>query len=135
MKNVIILIICLFSLKNTKAQVLDTSIYINQIVSNKNLYIGKSFSYLEQNLKIKLKFFTPLPSFSYDKTKETNTTFGFLNPVSPEDFSFPRIYITWMQPLNATTSMDLYGKYDGGMWAPELSTFYGGAIIKDIKAD
>ena len=75
--------------------------------------IGKPFSFLEQSLTIKLKFFSPSSTLPYDKTKETHTSFGFLNSVTPEDFSFPAVLISWVQPLDGIKSSDLYSKYNG----------------------
>ena len=126
--------ICFFLVKSsyTKAQVTDTLTYLQQIVANKNNYIGKPFSTLEKDLQIRAKSFCPYADITYDISKETSTFIGFINPITMEDFSFPGLIIYWQPYLNHKTADSLYTKAGGG-WTPEVDSFYSSGIIKDIR--
>ncbi|WP_447641021.1 MULTISPECIES: hypothetical protein [Chitinophagaceae] len=78
-----------------KAQVADTAAYLKQIVAQKSQYIGKPFSTLARDLKIQIKYFTPYADIHYDISKETGTSMRFIVPNTAEDFSLPRIIISW----------------------------------------
>ena len=135
MKKVLIIIISVFILHSTclKAQVTDTAVYIQQILLNKNNYIGKPFSVLEKDLKIKIKQFNPYADIHWDQTKETSTFMGFIKPVKMEDFSFPGLLIYWQPYLDYKKSDSLWDRNDGGNWTPEVSSFYSAGVISDIS--
>jgi len=114
----------------TNAQVPDTSAYIQQIIANKNNYIGKPFSTLSKDLQIQIKYFNPFASFDF--RKETATLFQFIKPVTMADFSEPIMDIEWSPYLNMKVSDSLWDKNDGGGWTSEVAAFYSTGIIKDI---
>ena len=134
MKKVLIIIISVFILHSTclKAQVTDTAVYIQQILLNKSNYIGKPFSVLEKDLKVKLKCFILDAGIHWDQTKETSTSMWFIKPTKMEDFSFPRLRIYWQPYLDYKKSDSLWDRNDGGNWTPEADSFYSLGIIKDI---
>lgn len=81
MKKIILIILIITVAKNVSAQlngVPDTLAYLQTIVANKAQYIGQPFSTLIDNLQIQIKHFIPFASISYDKTKETSTSFFIL---------------------------------------------------------
>ena len=135
MKKVLIIIISVFILHSTclKAQVADTAVYIQQILLNKNNYIGKPFSVLEKDLKIKIKQFDPFADIHWDQTKETSTFMGFIKPVKMEDFSFPGLVIFWQPYLDHKKAWNLFINTNKGDWTSEVSSFYSAGVIRDIS--
>lgn len=134
-KIILIMLIIAFSTK-TKAQVPDTLAYLNSIVANKAQYIGQPFSILKNNLQIQIKFFSPFASISYDKSKETSTSFSFYFPqIGINDFylTYPKLEIYWQIPLNASQSDILWEANNGGGWSTSVANFYANGLIADIK--
>jgi len=141
MKKIFILlvtIICSTLLTNLKAQIYgvpDTLAYLNSIEAKKAQFIGQPFSNLADSLKIQIRFFSPFANISYDKTKETSTTFSFYFAQSIDEhyLSYPRLKISWQPYLNATQSDSLWESNNGGGWTLAVASFYANAIISDIK--
>ncbi len=137
MKKVLYIIIILIASKNTQAQsniLLDTLAYLQQIVANKNFFIGKPFSVLKDSLKLEIKHFSPLPGIHYDFSKETSTSFAFYFPQSPNEvyLTYPKLNISWQPFLNRNQSMLLHNQNKGKINV-DVFTFYANAIIRNIE--
>ncbi len=137
MKKIILIILIITVAKNVSAQlngVPDTLAYLQTIVANKAQYIGQPFSTLIDNLQIQIKHFIPFASISYDKTKETSTSFSFYVKVQGDYYSlYPLLEIYWQQPLNATQSDVIWTNNNGGGWSSAGASFYANGIIRDIQ--
>lgn len=140
MKKIFLIFLILSSayIKKANAQtsgVPDTLVYLQTIVANKAQYIGQPFSTLLNNLQIQIKFFSPYASITYDNTKETSTSFSFYFPPTCEELylTYPSLEIHWMPYLNYDQSRLLYSQYRTVGWAPAIATYYGSAIIADIR--
>ena len=112
----------------------DTLNHLQQIVVSKANYIGKPFSVLEGDLKFKIKSFSPFGAGN--RYEETSTTFYFIPIRKHKDFSYPRLRIFWIHPLDMRISDSLYSKdtKNLGAWNKETGAFYSSAIISDIRA-
>jgi hypothetical protein len=137
-----LLIISFFAMiafsKEVKAQtygVPDTLTYLQSIVANKAQFIGHPFSVLRDSLKIEIKLFSPFASISYNKTKETSTSFAFYFPQSDADhyLSYPRIEIYWQTYLNINQSDAIRLNNNRGQWNSLADSFYTTGIIADIQ--
>lgn len=137
MKKILIITFLVITFaKETKAQgVPDTLVYLQTIVANKSQYVGHPFAILLNNLQIQVKFFFPFAKFSYDKTKETSTSFSFYFPQTSDDIylTYPHLEIYWQIPLNANQSSLLYTQYRSVGWNSVVANFYANAIISDIQ--
>ncbi len=141
MKKIIIILFLLVSIfkNDVKGQatppVTDTLAYLKNIVNNKAQYIGQPFSALMNTLQIQIKFFSPLASTPYDKTKETSTSFSFYFPQTAEEIylTYPILEVYWQPHLNANQSRVYYNNYNGGGWNATVNSFYSSGIIADIK--
>jgi hypothetical protein len=112
------------------AQVSDTAVYIRQIILDKNNYIGKPFSALAKDLKIKIRSFCGF-AIPRDINKETRTFFGFIDPATDDDF--PGLLIYWQYPLDAKRSDLLWEQAGIGHWTLDAADFYNNAIIRNIS--
>jgi hypothetical protein len=142
MKKIIVLIILFIGIafsKQVNAQinsgVPDTLAYLQTIVANKVLYIGKPFSVLVDSLKIQIKFFSPFSGLSAHIDKETSTSFSFYFPQNADEIylTYPCLDIIWQTPLNKPQSMLLYNQNPIGGWSAAVAAFYSTAIIAEIK--
>jgi len=136
-KLFLIVMVAILGINKLEAQttsVPDTLAYLQTIVSNKANYIGKSFSFLVNQMQIQIKHFSQNTDIVYDVNKETSTSFGFYLPHDASDvhLAYPRLRITWKIPLNATQSEVLW-KSTKGAWSSSVAAFYSNAIIADIK--
>ncbi|MBK7347651.1 MAG: hypothetical protein IPI98_12300 [Chitinophagaceae bacterium] len=118
MKKIILIILIITVAKNVSAQlngVPDTLAYLQTIVANKAQYIGQPFSTLIDNLQIQIKHFIPFASISYDKTKETSTSFSFYVKVQGDYYSlYPLLEIYWQQPLTTQSDVIWTNNGEGG---------------------
>ena len=121
--------------KSQVTNVPDTLVYLKTIESNKANYIGKPFSVLLKDLKIKIRFFSPFASLPYNKTKETSTSFCFYFPLTEDEIYliYPCLEIYWQIPLDALRSSYLYSHYHEVGWNATIASFYKKGIIADIK--
>ena len=139
MKNIFVILLILITMvyvKETKAQVPDTLAYIQSVVANKAQFIGQPFSVLMDSLKIQIKFFSPFAAIPHDKNKETSTSFSFYFPQDGlEDFflTYPKLEVIWQTPLNATLCDALWEANNGGGWTSTVAAFYANGIVADIK--
>ncbi len=114
-------------------QNIDTIGILQNIVANKNLYIGKPFSELEKAMPMKIKAFFPTADITSDISKETSTIFYFIRPEYVDDFEQPSLEVYWSPYLNAEISDEIFRNApDGDYWLPEAKACYKDAIIKDI---
>ncbi len=133
---ILVVVITTFT-KDVKAQtygVPDTLAYLLSIVSNKAQYIGQPFSVLKNNLQIQIKYFQPFAAVSYDKDKETSTSFAFYFPNNVDELylTFPKLEVYWQPYLNIVQSLGIaYG--NRGVWSSSAEAFYSTGIIADIK--
>jgi hypothetical protein len=138
MKKILIISILFFVAYSAKSQtvnITDTLTYLKTIETNKANYIGRPFSSLMNDLQIQIKYFSPIASIHFDKSKETSTSFCFYYPLNADEvyLTYPCIRIEWDTPLNANQSSIIYNSNDGGMWLLNASLFYANAIIKNIR--
>jgi|GEM_PF-739079 len=126
----------------TKAQtyptpVTDTLNYLRYIVSNKQQFIGLPFSVLHDSLKINLKYFAPNGAFHFDQSKETDTQIAFNNSNNLDDFylTYPRLEVTWEQPLNLPVAYQIAHGYQNSSiaWGSRAYQHYANGIIKNIR--
>ncbi len=127
-----------FHQKNTCAQaapVNDTLQYLQSIINNKANYVGYPFSKLFDSLQIQIKFFWPDRSNVHEITKEPATHFSFFFPQNADDMylTYPCLVIDWQIPLNASQSHILWSANNGGGWGANVMSFYGNAIIANIR--
>lgn len=108
--------------------------YLQTIVANKSQFIGQLFSVLVDNLKVQIKFFSPISGLHHDMSKETATSFSFYFPQPTEDhyLTYPRLRISWSPYLNTLQSDGLFENVEG-LWTIAAYNFYKNAIIADIK--
>ena len=114
----------------------DTLSYLQQIVANKADYIGKPFSVLKRDLKLKIIHFNSLGKEGH-KSEATAITFRFITPKRDEDFSYPKLIIFWKSPyIDISKSDELYlkDKKNLGAWNKEVESLFGSCIIEDIQA-
>jgi len=125
--------------RTTQAQgihVTDTLNYLRYIVSNKQQFIGQSFSVLKDSLKINIKYFCPFGAYHFDQSKETDTEFAFNYSQNLEDFylTYPSLNIIWQQPLNLPNARQIFRSLVNSnvAWNTKAYQHYANAIIKDI---
>jgi hypothetical protein len=135
MKKIILIVLIITFTTNAKAQVPDTLAYLNSIVANKAQFIGQPFSVLMDSLKIQIKYFHPIADITYNKSKETSTSFAFYFPLTADDMylTYPCLNIYWQPYLNASQSDILWEANNGGGWSTVITNFYANGIIFDIK--
>ena len=135
MKRIFIILIAVLLTQASKAQtVTDTLAYLKTFETNKASYIGKPFSNLLDSLQIDIRYFGPLASLTYDKSKETSTRFYFIIPEYLEDIQSGYIQIFWEPYLNADQSSIIFDEAaDNDRWNTAAKAFYKNGIIKDIK--
>lgn len=136
-KALLILLIIVSVAKSTKGQtgVSDTLAYLQTIVANKSQFIGQPLSTLLKHLQINIKYFQPISSIHYAKSKETSTIFAFNFPKTANDIylTYPSLKIYWQSYLDAKQSNIIWEANDGGGWSASAATFYSKNIIFDIK--
>ncbi len=133
MKKIILLITVLFAISLAKAQttIADTLANLQVIANNKSVFVGKPFSVLLDSLKYKMVYFSPHADITSDISKETSTSFYFIDPESLEDFQSAYIKVFWEPYLNYAISDKIYDDYDG--WSPQAEQFYRKGVIKKIE--
>ena len=102
-------------------------------MANKANYIGKPLSILEQDLKLKIKKFSPFGVAN--RYEETTTTFYFRPVKKQGDLFYPRLEIFWSSPLDMrkSDSLSVRDRKNLGIWDKEAKSFYAPAIIADIR--
>ena len=131
---ILVLFACIFSVQAQTRPVTDTVNYLKTFETNKTKYIGKPFSNLLDSLQIDIRYFGPLASLTYDKSKETSTRFYFIIPEYLEDIQSGYIQIFWEPYLNADQSSIIFDEAaDNDRWNTAAKAFYKNGIIKDIK--
>jgi hypothetical protein len=133
MKSFILLISALFAINMARAQssMADTLANLQAIDNNKSVFVGKPFSVLLDSLKYKMVYFSPHADITSDISKETSTSFYFIDPESLEDFQSAYIKVFWKPYLDHKIAMQIYGAYDG--WSLQAEQFYRKGIIKKIE--
>jgi hypothetical protein len=113
----------------------DTLTYLQSIVTNKAQFIGQPFSKLMDSLKIKIRYFHPRRSITYNINKETSTRFAFYFPSAADDLylTYPSLEVYWQPYLDARLSDILWENNNAGGWVSAVATFYRPGIIVDIK--
>jgi hypothetical protein len=140
MKRILAILIIAVAISGKKAVaqnygVPDTVAYLQSIVANKALFIGKPFSILRDSLKIEIRKFNPISEISYDTRKETSTAFSFYFPQTVNDFnlSFPKLIVSWVPYLDANRSRINYNTSNGGGWSTAIADYYKTGIVSDIR--
>ena len=140
MKKIILIvpIVLAFNLNNklhaqSDSTITDTAAYINQIITGTNKYIGKSFSVLENDLKLQIQSISGIPS-QYANI-EYATFFYFSKVIFDPELIMPNygLLIYWQNPYNDLRLSDSLSK-EGSEWNPETDSLYrsGTYIIKRI---
>ena len=115
-------------------QLPDTTAYLENIVKNKAQYIGKPFSALEKDLKIRIIGYTPIEETPMDISKEGSTVLIFGNPNKKTNFSEYFLFVIfWKEPLNMNEVDTYYKKYHNYDWTDEIEEHYKNGIIRNIE--
>ena len=115
-------------------QVPDTTAYLENIVKNKAQYIGKPFSTLEKDLKIRIIGYNPLTQTPMDISKEGSTVLIFGNLNKNTNFSEYFLFVIyWKSPLNMNETRAYFEKYHNYDWKDEIEEHYKNGIIRNIE--
>ena len=136
MKKIILLILIAFNLTiNLNAQsdstITDTASYVNQIIGNNKNYKGKSFSVLEDDLKLPIKSICGI-FYQYGNIEEV-TSFFFSKFIFEPELIMPNygFLIYWQKPYNNLKLSDSLSK-GGSEWNVKTDSLYrSGTYIID----
>jgi hypothetical protein len=142
MKKVVVILFSFLTILSASSEaqtstgVSDTLAYLNNIVANKSLYIGQSFSVLADSFQISIKYFEPVASIHHKKNSEDQTFFAFYNSQTANDYDrmFPKLVIHWAPPFLVRSQSEAISKADSlGGWNLIAKAHYSNAIIADIR--
>ena len=149
MKKILIIIVILFSLVKTEAQIQtkknviisDTSKYLrDSIIPKTNYYIGKSLSVLLKDLKIKIMSYTgPNINRLPDTLKLSEITLDFNNGETiyarnSLKLRSPHLHIKFKQPILIPRLYFKQGYFlDNDNWDSQKAVFFGRSIIASIE--
>jgi hypothetical protein len=135
MKKILLImsVVFAFTLGRAEAQN-DTLAILQNIETNKSTYIGQPLSALTNQLPIQIKYFFPNAPKSANIYKEYFTVIAFNFPYNPSQLhlTYPQLWIYWSTPLNLMSSLSLYNQTKGA-WSLTIASYYGSAVISDIK--
>ncbi|MET3538245.1 hypothetical protein [Chryseobacterium limigenitum] len=111
---------------------IDTLNYLKKIETDKTLYVGKSLSYLLNNMtQIEPKTIWKIPKHGIRKLV-SESVFSF-NKKSPFIYKhIVSLIITWNEPI-PYSDVEYYEQKNHFIFTNEERHFYGSKIIKDIK--
>ena len=130
----IVVLMLLYCSGKLFGQLPDTTTYLENIVKNKTQYIGKPFSDLEKDLKIKIIGYAPFVESSMDISKEGSTALNFVDLHQEDNFGkYPYLLIYWKEPLNMNETRAYFDKYHNYDWTDEIEKHYKNGIIRNIE--